>query len=75
MLNKLERALEIFCDSTGFIHYPEVIHGSLFCKLNSLEDFAQAKKALKGFFKFYNGDNITVKGYKLDDDNYTFDFI
>jgi len=75
MNDKLSNAIKIFCDATGFIHNAEVVHGSLFCKLNNLTDFTYTKNALKGFFKFYNGDNVIIKGYKLDGDNYSFDFI
>ena len=75
MNDKLSNAIKTFCDATGFIHNAEVVHGSLFCKLNNLTDFTYTKNALKGFFKFYSGDNVIVKGYKLDGDNYSFDFI
>ena len=73
--DKWKKSVEIFCDATGFIHYPDCKTGSLYCKLNDIKDFSYTKKALKGFFKFYDNSNVTVKGYKLDKDNYVFDFI
>ena len=73
--NKWKKAVEIFCNATGFIHNADCETGSLFCKLNNEKDYVYTKNALKGFFKFYNNSNVIVKGYKLDGDNYVFDFI
>ena len=73
--NKWKKAVEIFCNATGFINNADCSTGSLFCKLKDETDFNYTKKSLKGFFKFYDNSNVTIKGYKLDGSNYVFDFI
>jgi hypothetical protein len=73
--NKWKKAVEIFCNATGFIKNADCSTGSLFCKLKDETDFNYTKKSLKGFFKFYDNSNVKVKGYKLDGNNYVFDFI
>ena len=35
--DKWKKAVEIFCDATGFIHYPDCKTGSLYCKLNDIK--------------------------------------
>jgi hypothetical protein len=73
--NKWKKAVEIFCNATLGTTNADCSTGSLFCKLKDEKDFNYFKKSLKGFFKFYNNSNVKVKGYKLDGNNYVFDFI
>ena len=74
MFKKIERQIQIFTEATGMVSRQEIIHGTLYVKLNDDKDCDYFHKELRTFYKKFISSDGGVNMYAVGDE-FAFDFV
>ena len=74
MFKKIERQIQIFTEATGMVSRQEIIHGTLYVKLNDDKDCDYFHKELRTFYRKFISSDGGVNMYAVGDE-FAFDFV
>ena len=74
MFKKVERQIQIFTEATGMVSRQEIIHGTLYVKLNDDKDCDLFHKELRTFYRKFIASDGGVNMYAVGDE-FAFDFV
>ena len=74
MFKKIERQIQIFTEATGMVSRQEIIHGTLYVKLNNDKDCDYFHKELRTFYRKFISSDGGVNMYAVGDE-FAFDFV
>ena len=74
MFKKVERQIQIFTEATGMVSRQEIIHGTLYVKLNDEKDCDLFHKELRTFYRKFIASDGGVNMYAVGDE-FAFDFV
>ena len=74
MFKKVERQIQIFTEATGMVSRQEIIHGTLYVKLNDEKDCDLFHKELRTFYRKFIANDGGVNMYAVGDE-FAFDFV
>ena len=74
MFKKIERQIQIFTEATGMVSRQEIIHGTLYVKLNDDRDCDIFHKELRTFYRKFISSDGGVNMYAVGDE-FAFDFV